>query len=102
MEDRPKGDDAPSIEGNGQGMRDVLACSGCGETNWAVIYDLTLGVGVTSKGIECVVVEDENLGPIQRVICRECDFEFYGDEARAQSAAQIAERDDWPAWGFGW
>jgi len=29
-----------------------------------------LAVSVTSEGIERVVVEDENLGPIQRVICR--------------------------------
>jgi len=83
-------------------MLDVPPCSRCGETNWAVIYDLTLGVGVRSTGVDRVIVEDENLGPIQRVACRICDFELYGDEARAHPAAQVAERDDWPRWEFGW
>lgn len=84
------------------GNREVAACPECGETKWAVIYDLTLGVAVTSEGIDRVIVEDENLGPIQRVICRECDFEFFGEEARAHSAACVAERDEWPRWEFGW
>lgn len=49
---------------------EIPSCPECGEAEWAVIYGLTLAVSVTSEGIERVVVEDENLGPIQRVICR--------------------------------
>lgn len=83
--------------------REIPPCPDCGGTNWAVIYDLTLGVGVTSEGIERVVVEDENLGPIHRVVCRECDFELFDEEAEAHPAARLAEDDhDWPYWGFGW
>lgn len=83
--------------------REIPPCPDCGETNWAVIYDLTLGVGVTSEGIERVVVEDENLGPIQRVACRGCDFELFDEEAKAHPAACLAEDDhDWPPWRFGW
>jgi len=68
-----------------------------------VIYDLTLGVAVTAEGVERVVVEDENLGPIQRVVCRECDFEIYDNDARAHAAARVAETvKEWPAWEFGW
>ena len=84
-------------------LPDVPPCLECGETKWAVIYNLTLGVGVTPEGIERVVVEDENLGPIQRVVCRECDFTLYEEEARAHPAARLAESDgDWPGWEFGW
>ena len=96
--------DSVTHEGPGKAAltQEVPPCPECGETSWAVIYDLTLGVSVTPEGIERVVVEDENLGPIQRVVCRECDFQIYGKEARAHPAARVAERDDWPHWEFGW
>ena len=81
----------------------VPPCPECGETNWAVIYDLTLGVGVTSEAIVQVVIEGENLGPIQSVAYRDCDFQIYGEEAQAHPAARLAEDDhDWPHLRFGW
>ena len=84
-------------------LSQVPPCPGCGETNWAVIYDLTLGVAVTAEGVERVVVEDENLGPVQRVVCRECGFEIHDEEARAHTAARLAETvREWPRWEFGW
>ena len=82
---------------------EIPPCPECGETNWAVVYDLTLGVGIRSRGIECVVVEDENLGPIKMVACRNCDFTLYDAEAQIHPAALLAEEDhDWPRWQFGW
>ena len=92
----------PKDSGSEVGSGEVPPCPECGEANWAVIYDLTLGVGVTEDRIDRVVVEDENLGPIRRVVCRECDFQVHDEEARAHPAARIAERDEWPAWEFGW
>jgi len=98
-------DDAGLDEGRQKGERreEIPPCPECGATNWAVIYELTLGVGVREGGIECVVVEDENLGPIRRVACRACDFTFHEEEARRHPAAQLAEEaEDWPHWQFGW
>ena len=84
-------------------LPEVPPCPECGEANWAVIYDLTLAVAVTSDGVDRVVVEDENLGPVERVICRECDFELSGEKAHAHPAARVAETvGEWPAWEFGW
>lgn len=81
---------------------DVPPCPECGETSWAVIYSVTVSVAINEEGIDCVVVEDENVGPIQSVACRECDYRVDGEAARAHPAARVAEGSDWPEWEFGW